>query len=43
MREEAGYRKLEVWCKADELAMAVYQATKVFPREALYGLTSQLR
>ena len=45
MREEgrAGYRKLEVWYKADELAMAVYHATKQFPREELYGLTSQLR
>jgi four helix bundle protein len=29
--------------KADELAHLVYKATKKFPKEELYGLTSQLR
>lgn len=29
--------------KADQYAHRVYQATRTFPREELYGLTSQLR
>jgi four helix bundle protein len=36
-------RELKVWRKAHELTLAVYQATGAFPREDLYGLTSQLR
>ena len=43
MGNEVGYRKLLVWQKADELAIAVYQATKVFPSDEVYGITSQLR
>jgi four helix bundle protein len=37
------YRDLQVWHKAMDLAAAVYEASKCFPREELYGLTSQLR
>ncbi|MCL2119414.1 MAG: four helix bundle protein [Planctomycetaceae bacterium] len=37
------YRELIVWQKSMELVELVYQATKQFPREELYGLTSQLR
>lgn len=40
---EVGYKKLVVWQKADELAYQVYVATKKFPREEVYGITSQLR
>lgn len=40
---EKGYKKLIVWQKADELAYQVYLCTKGFPREELYGLTSQIR
>lgn len=40
---ETGYKKLTVWKKADELAYRVYLATKQFPKEELYGVTSQLR
>jgi len=40
---EAGYKKLLVWQKADELAHKVYLATKEFPKEENYGLISQLR
>ena len=32
-----------VWQKADELAYQVYLATKSFPKEEIYGITSQLR
>jgi len=41
--EEKGYKKLIVWKKADELAHKVYLATKTFPKDELYGITSQLR
>jgi len=40
---EKGYKKLRVWQRADELAFQVYSATKSFPREEIYGITSQLR
>jgi four helix bundle protein len=37
------YTKIEAWKLADDLTVAVYQATQTFPREEIYGLTSQLR
>jgi four helix bundle protein len=37
------YRDLRVWQKSVELSVDVYRFTKNFPREELYGLTSQLR
>ena len=37
------YTKIGAWQKADDLAVAVYQTTRSFPREELYGITSQLR
>ena len=37
------YKELKVWQKADELAIEVYKLTKSFPRDEIYGLTSQLR
>ncbi|MBL8227535.1 MAG: four helix bundle protein [Bryobacterales bacterium] len=37
------FRELKVWQKAHQLTLAVYQITAKFPREELYGLTSQLR
>lgn len=37
------FRELKVWHKAHQLTVAVYKATGKFPREELYGLTSQLR
>jgi len=37
------FRKLAVWQKAHELTLGVYRATATFPREELYGITSQLR
>lgn len=37
------FRELKVWQKAHQLTLAVYQATRDFPREELYNLTSQLR
>ena len=37
------FRQLTVWGKAHQLALAIYKATKEFPKEELYGLSSQIR
>mgnify|MGYP003345386357 CR=1 FL=1 len=37
------FRNLLVWERGHKFTLAVYAATKSFPREELYGLTSQLR
>ncbi len=37
------FRKIQVWQKAHELTLAAYKATSSFPREEMYGLTSQIR
>lgn len=37
------YKELKVWQKAVELAVKVYESTRAFPREEVYGLTSQIR
>jgi four helix bundle protein len=37
------YKELKVWQKPYQLCLDVYKATKAFPKEELYGLTSQIR
>jgi four helix bundle protein len=37
------YRDLIVWQRAIELTIALYRLTRAFPREEIFGLTSQLR
>ena len=37
------YKDLKVWEKSHQLTLKVYQLTLSFPKEELYGLTSQLR
>ncbi len=37
------YKELKVWDKAHQLTLKVYQLTKLFPKEEIYGLTSQVR
>jgi four helix bundle protein len=37
------FKKLKVWQKSHTLAVAVYECTRAFPKEELYGLTSQMR
>jgi four helix bundle protein len=43
MRSVRSFRDLIVWQRAMELALAVYELTREFPKEEIYGLTSQLR
>jgi len=35
------YTKIEAWKLADDLTVLIYQITKSFPKEELYGLTGQ--
>ena len=37
------FRQLQVWDKAHQLTLLIYEVTQDFPREELYGLTSQVR
>ena len=37
------FRQLTVWSKSHQLVLRVYEATRQFPREELYGLTGQMR
>ncbi|MDX6269758.1 MAG: hypothetical protein QOD28_981 [Acidobacteriota bacterium] len=37
------FQDLIVWQKAHEFVLSVYRLSKSFPREELYGLTSQFR
>jgi four helix bundle protein len=37
------FRNLKVWEKAHALTLDVYKASRSFPREEMYGLTSQMR
>jgi four helix bundle protein len=41
--ENTGFRKLIVYQKAKQLTLLVYRATKDFPKEERYGITSQAR
>jgi four helix bundle protein len=38
-----GFRTLMAWKKAYELTIEVYRLSKKFPKEEIYGLTSQLQ
>jgi four helix bundle protein len=37
------YRDLQVWAKAYALSLELYRISRAFPREEIYGITSQLR
>ena len=37
------FKDLKVWVKAHDLTLAIYQKTRGFPKEEIYGLTSQIR
>jgi four helix bundle protein len=37
------FKKIQVWQKAHALVLKVYSVTASFPKDELYGLTSQIR
>jgi four helix bundle protein len=37
------FKELRVWSKAHDLTILVYKLTRAFPRDEVYGLTSQVR
>jgi len=37
------YKELIAYQKGYKLALEIYQATKEYPKEEIYGLTSQMR
>jgi four helix bundle protein len=37
------YRDLLVWQRAIQMSLAIYRLTSDFPKEELFGLTSQVR
>lgn len=39
----SSYRDLKVWRLGVQIALAVYRVTSAFPKDELYGLTSQAR
>jgi four helix bundle protein len=38
-----GFRDLKVWEKAHQLTLQLYRASASFPKQEMYGLTSQVR
>ena len=39
----SGYRDLVAWQRSMDLAKAIYESTRRFPKEETYGLSSQMR
>jgi four helix bundle protein len=37
------FKELTVWQKAYQLCLTIYRITKGYPKEEIYGLTSQMR
>jgi four helix bundle protein len=37
------HTKLRAFILADELALVIYRTTKTFPKDEIYGITSQMR
>ena len=42
-KEIKNFYDLDVWKKGHEFLLEIYKITKLFPREELYGLTSQIQ
>ncbi|MBP7482497.1 MAG: four helix bundle protein [Lacunisphaera sp.] len=37
------YRKIQVWRRSHDLTVEIYRLTKLFPKDEMFGLTSQMR
>lgn len=42
-RKVKSFRDLIVWQRSVEFTVKIYETTRSFPREEVYGLTSQIR
>ncbi len=43
MEKSKTFTELIVWQKAHSLALEIYKMTQTFPREEIFGITSQIR
>jgi len=43
MEKSKSFEELIVWQKAHQLTLEIYKMTKSFPKEEIYGITSQIR
>ena len=43
MKKTKSFEELIVWQKAHQLTLDVYKLTQSFPKEEIYGITSQIR
>jgi four helix bundle protein len=43
MQKTKSFKELNVWQKSHQLVLEIYQITKLFPKEEMYGLTAQIR
>jgi four helix bundle protein len=43
MEKTHSFKDLIVWQKAHQLVIAIYKATKLFPKEEVFSLTNQVR
>ena len=43
MREGEGYRRLQIYERSYKAARAIYEMSKTFPKEEMYGITNQIR
>ena len=43
MKKTKSFEELIVWQKAHQLTLDVYKMTQQFPKEEIYGITSQIR
>ena len=37
------FKNIEIWKRSHKLTLEIYKATQCFPKEEIYGLTSQIR
>jgi four helix bundle protein len=42
-KSDKGFRKLIVWQKAHQLVLLIYKLSEKFPKQEMFGLTSQMR
>lgn len=43
MEKIKSFKELKIWQKGIEIVKDIYMLTRIFPKEELYGLTSQMK